>query len=67
MGISKEWGRETTEEHYGKSSFPMQSGITWLWSGDEKIKRYFHNIGSVTDKKNASYTGFELIICLKLS
>ena len=57
MGLSKEWGIETSEQHYQKSSYPMQSGIVWGWKDDRKIKVYYHNIGEVGLTKDASYTG----------
>ena len=57
MGIPKTWGQETTNMHYQKSCFPLQSGIAWCWSGERKVKHYFHNIGGVEMKKTAGYTG----------
>ena len=57
MGIGKEWGIETSEQHYQKSSYPLQSGIVWGWEGDRKLKMYYHNIGEVGLKKDGAYTG----------
>ena len=59
MGISKEWGVETTHEHHNKASFAMQSGIFWCWFEDRKVKGYMHNIGHEKSEKNAGYTGLD--------
>ena len=58
MGISKDWGIETAEQHFQKSSYPLQSGIVWGWKDDSKLKMYYHNIGEVGLKKDGSFTGY---------
>ena len=67
MGIGKEWGIETAEQHYQKSSYPLQSGIVWGWADDRKLKMYYHNIGEVGLKKDGSYTGYKFMLKLYLS
>ena len=67
MGISKDWGIETAEQHFQKSSYPLQSGIVWGWANDSKLKMYYHNIGEVGLKKDGSFTGYKHLFQLDLS
>ena len=57
MGVSREFGVESTEMHFQKSSYPMQGAILWAKRGDDLVKVYFHNFAEIKTDKNAAFTG----------
>ena len=56
MGLGREFANETSEMHYSKSAYPMQSAIIWGSKGGELVKLYLHNFAQVETPKNAAYS-----------
>ena len=62
MGVSREFGVESTEMHFQKSSYPMQGAILWTKRGEQLVKIYFHNFADIKTEKNAAFTGLNLVL-----
>ena len=56
MGIGREFADETSEMHFQKAAYPMQSAIIWGSRDDELVKIYIHNFSEVETPKNAAYS-----------
>ena len=56
MGLGREFANETSEMHYQKAAFPMQSAIVWGQKNGELVKLYLHNFAEVEIPKNAAYS-----------
>ena len=56
MGLGREFADETSEMHYNRTSYPMQSAIIWGSKCGELAKLYIHNFAEVDTPKNAAYS-----------
>ena len=56
MGLGREFAEETSEMHYNKCAFPMQSAIVWSSKDGQLKKLYLHNFAEVDTPKNAAYS-----------